>query len=55
MFELEKKYVYGMYDNVGEESIKEYNKLDERRVSIGLAPMALKRRIDNLKRKYYGY
>lgn len=51
----QKKYIYGIYDNVGEESIKEYEKLDERRVSIGLAPMGLKRRIDSLKRIYYGY
>lgn len=51
----QKKYIYGIYDNVGEESTKEYEKLDERRVSIGLAPMQLKRSIDSLKRKYYGY
>ncbi len=51
----QKKYIYGIYDNVGEESIKEYEKLDERRVSIGLAPMQLKRSIDSLKRIYYGY
>lgn len=51
----QKKYIYGIYDNVGEESIKEYEKLDERRVSIGLAPMALKRSIDSLKKIYYGY
>ncbi|MFP4846034.1 hypothetical protein [Winogradskyella sp. PE311] len=51
----QEKYIYGIYDNVGEESIKEYEKLDERRVSIGLAPMELKRNIDSLKRIYYGY
>lgn len=51
----QKKYIYGIYDNVGEESIKEYERLDERRVSIGLAPMELKRSIDSLKRIYYGF
>lgn len=51
----QKKYVYGIYDNAGEESIKKFDKLDERRVSIGLAPMRLKRSIDSLKRIYYGY
>lgn len=51
----QKKYIYGIYDNVGEESIKEYEKLDERRVSIGLAPMELKRSIDSLKRIHYGF
>lgn len=51
----QKKYIYGIYDNAGEESIIEFDKLDERRISIGLAPMKLKRSIDNLKRIHYGY
>lgn len=51
----EKKFIYGIYDNSGEESIVDFDKLDERRVSIGLPPMKLKKSIDSLKRIYYGY
>ena len=51
----EKKFIYGIYDNSREESIVDYDKLDERRVSIGLPPMKLKKSIDSLKRIYYGY
>jgi len=51
----EKKFIYGIYDNSGEESIVDFDKLDERRVSIGLQPMKLKKSVDSLKRIYYGY
>ncbi len=49
----EKKYIYGIYDNVGKDQIINYNKLDERRMSIGLSPMKLKKEIDSLKRLYF--
>lgn len=51
----EKKYIYGIYDNVGEEKIIEFDKLDERRISIGLPPMKLKKSIDSFKKIFYGY
>lgn len=51
----QKKFIYGIYNNVGEDQIMGYDQLDERRVSIGLAPMKLKRSIDSLKRAYYGF
>jgi hypothetical protein len=50
-----KKFIYGMYKNVGEDQILDYDKLDERRISIGLPPMKLKKSIDSLKKAYYGY
>lgn len=49
----EKKFIYGIYDNSGEKEIIEFDKLDERRVSIGLPPMKLKRSIDRLKNMQY--
>jgi hypothetical protein len=52
---VQKKFIYGIYDNVGEESIKDYENLNKRRVSIGLPPRKLKRTVDSLKRIYYGY
>lgn len=51
----QKRFIYGIYDNVGEDRIMDYDKLDERRVSIGLAPMQLKRSIDSLKKVHYGF
>ena len=48
-----KKFIYGIYDNVGEDQIIEHDKLDERRKAIGLAPMDLKREIQVAKDKYY--
>ncbi|PHN08470.1 hypothetical protein [Flavilitoribacter nigricans] len=50
----QKKFIYGIYDNVGEEQIIDYENLDERRVSIGLPPRSLKSRVDSLRRAYYG-
>ncbi len=50
----EKKYIYGIYDNVGEEKIIEFENLDERRVSIGLPPMAIKKSSDSLRRIHFG-
>ncbi|MDT0622031.1 hypothetical protein [Croceitalea vernalis] len=49
----EKKYIYGIYDNARENEIVEFEKLDARRTSIGLPPMALKKRVDELRRAYY--
>jgi len=49
----QKKYIYGIYDNVGPDQIIDYDNLDKRRKSIGLAPMKLKKSIDSLKRIYY--
>jgi len=49
----EKKYIYGIYDNVGENEIVDFEKLDERRKSIGLAPMGLKKSVDDLRNAYY--
>lgn len=51
----QKRYIYGIYDNVGEDRIIDYDQLDKRRVSIGLAPMQLKRSIDSLKKAHYGF
>lgn len=50
----QKKFIYGIYDNVGKDQIIDYDKLDERRISIGLAPMELKNSIRQLKRQHYG-
>ena len=50
-----KKFIYGMYQNVSDDQIIEHDKLDERRISIGLAPMKLQKSIDSLKKAYYGY
>ncbi|PTX43474.1 hypothetical protein C8P64_2002 [Christiangramia gaetbulicola] len=49
----QKKYIYGIYDNVGPDQIINFDNLDKRRKSIGLAPMELKKSIDSLKRIYY--
>lgn len=51
----QKKFIYGIYDNAGEDRIVDYENLDERRVSIGLPPMKLKKSIDSLKRAFYSY
>lgn len=51
----DKKFIYGIYDNVGEKNIVDYENLNKRRISIGLPPRELKKRIDSLKRVYYGY
>ncbi|WP_299097890.1 hypothetical protein [uncultured Winogradskyella sp.] len=51
----EKKFIYGIYDNSGEEDIIEFDKLDDRRISIGLPPMKLMKSIDSLKRRHYGF
>lgn len=51
----DKKFIYGIYDNVGEENIVDYENLNKRRVSIGLPPRELKRTVDSLKQIYYGY
>ena len=48
----EKKYIYGMYDNVGENKIIVFEKLDERRVSIGLPTMELQSTLDSLRNIY---
>jgi len=50
-----KKFIYGIYDNATSEQIFEYEKLDERRVAVGLQPLALKKSIDSLKRIYYKF
>lgn len=51
----QKKFLYGIYDNVGEDQIIDYEHLDERRVSIGLPPMDLKKSIEDLVTEYYGF
>jgi hypothetical protein len=48
------RFIYGIYDNVKEDEIIDYENLDDRRISIGLPPMELKRNIDSLKKVYYG-
>lgn len=48
-------YDYGIYDNLDSTYIWNYNKLDELRMSVGLAPWKLKKRVDSLKRIQYGY
>lgn len=52
---VKKRFIYGMYQNAGEDQIIDYDKLDERRISIGLPPMKLQKSIDSLKKAYYGY
>ncbi|TRO66776.1 hypothetical protein [Christiangramia sabulilitoris] len=49
----QKKFIYGIYDNVSPDEIIDYAKLDKRRKSIGLAPMKLKKSVDSLRRIYY--
>ncbi len=49
----EKKFIYGIYDDVGENQIVDFEQLDERRISIGLAPLSLKKSVDVLRNEYY--
>ena len=49
-----KRFIYGIYDNSSEADIMDFDQLDERRMSIGLRPRVVKKRIDSLKRKFYG-
>ncbi|WP_299524074.1 hypothetical protein [Winogradskyella sp.] len=43
------KYIYGIYNNASEKNIIEYDKLDERRIAIGLPSMKLKKTLDSLR------
>ncbi|WP_299217095.1 hypothetical protein [uncultured Dokdonia sp.] len=44
---------YGIYDNVDSSRIKNFKNLDERRISVGLPPWKLKKKVDSLRRAYY--
>ena len=48
-------YDYGIYDNVDSTDIIDFKNIDKRRVAVGLAPWKLKKRVDALRRVYYGY
>ncbi|WP_298349402.1 hypothetical protein [uncultured Dokdonia sp.] len=48
-------YDYGIYDNVDSTNILDFKNVDKRRVAVGLAPWKLKKRVDALRRAYYGY
>ena len=48
-------YDYGIYDNVDSTNILDFKNIDKRRVAVGLAPWKLKKRVDSLRRVYYGY
>lgn len=48
-------YDYGIYDNSDSTDILDFKNVDKRRVAVGLAPWKLKKRVDALRRAYYGY
>jgi len=48
-------YDYGIYDNSDSTDILDFKNVDKRRVKVGLAPWKLKKRVDALRRVYYGH
>lgn len=46
---------YGIYDNVDSSHIKDFKNLDQRRISVGLPPWKLKKKVDSIRRDYYNY
>jgi hypothetical protein len=46
---------YGIYQNIKSENINDFENLNKRRVSVGLPPWELKKEIDELIKKKYGY
>lgn len=46
-------FTYGIYDNVDASQIKDFKNLDKRRISVGLPPWRLKKKVDSLRRAYY--
>lgn len=47
------RFIYGLYDNVSDEEIKDFSNLDKRRQSIGLPTMAMKKKVDSFKMLMY--
>jgi hypothetical protein len=48
-------FTYGIYDNADASRIKDFENLDKRRISVGLPPWKLKKKVDSLRRAYYNY
>jgi len=46
-------FTYGIYDNVDISQIKDFKNLDKRRISVGLPPWRLKKKVDSLRSAYY--
>lgn len=46
-------FTYGIYDNADASQIKDFKNLDSRRISVGLPPWTLKKKVDSLRRAYY--
>ncbi|GGG13591.1 hypothetical protein GCM10011344_12840 [Dokdonia pacifica] len=45
-------FTYGIYDNADATQIKDFKNLDKRRISVGLPPWRLKKKVDSLRRAY---
>ncbi|KGO96271.1 hypothetical protein [Flavobacterium enshiense] len=48
-------FVYGIYSNVDSTDISEFDKLDERRMAVGLRPWKQEKKLHELIKKKYGY
>ncbi len=48
-------YDYWIYDNSDSTDILDFKNIDKRRIAVGLAPWKLKKRVDSLRRAFYGY
>jgi len=46
-------FTYGIYDNAEVSQIKDFKNLDKRRISVGLPPWKLKKKVDSLRSAYY--
>ncbi len=46
-------FTYGIYDNAEVSQIKDFKNLDKRRISVGLPPWKLKKKVDSLRSVYY--
>lgn len=46
-------FTYGIYDNADASQIKDFKNLNKRRISVGLPPWKLKKRVDSLRSAYY--
>ncbi len=47
------KFTYGIYSNAEASQIKDFKNLNKRRISVGLPPWELKKRVDSLRNAYY--